>query len=331
MGTFVTLIINGLAQGALIFLMASGLSIILGMMGVVNFSHGTLFLWGGYSYVWSYYAIRFSVVMRLFPDAVPLTRFGSILTIRGVQLPPDAALPFVVELGIFLAALAFAVVLVFALGYVFEKLFISRVYGNIPAQILITLGIQVVFTDLVRVIWGPNPFPIERPPFLNGVTAFGGARIVHYNVFLIIVGAVIAVVIHRVLTRSKVGMVIRAGLQNPDHVRAIGINIRGYFSLVFACGAALAGLGGALYMPLVGNVVSTAGMSNQILAFIVVVVGGLGSFMGSALGSVFLGLMGVAIAMLIPGLSVVANVLVMALVLIFKPDGLFGLAVKKHG
>lgn len=309
--------------------MASGLSIILGMMGVINFAHGTLFLWGGYMYVWSYYAIRLRVVMATFSEAVPVTRFGNILTIQGVQLPDGAALSFFAELGIFLAALLIAVGFVFLMGLVFEKLFINRVYGRVPAQILITLGIQVVFTDIVRVIWGPNPFPIDRPPFLNGVSAIGDARIVHYNVFLIIVGLLIAVIIHRILTKSRVGMVIRAGLQSPDHVKAIGINIRRYFTIVFAAGSALAGLGGALYMPLVGNVVSTAGMNNQILAFIVVVVGGLGSFMGSFLGSIFLGLMGVGIAMTVPGLSVVANVLIMALVLMFRPNGLFGLAVSR--
>ncbi len=331
MGTLVTLLINGLAQGALIFLMAAGLSIILGMMGVINFAHGTLFLWGGYSYVWSYYAIRLRVVMNVFPDAVPMTSFGSILTIQSVQLPEGAVLPFVAELLIFVAALVVAVSVVFVMGLVFEKLFINRVYGRVPAQILITLGIQVVFTDLVRVIWGPNPFPIDRPPFLQGVSVVGTARIVHYNVFLILVGAGIALAIHRILTRSRVGMIIRAGLQSPDHVKAIGINIRRYFTIVFACGSALAGLGGALYMPLVGNVVSTAGMNNQILAFIVVVIGGLGSFMGSFLGSIFLGVMGVGVALTLPGLSVVANVLIMALVLMFRPQGLFGMAVKSNG
>lgn len=329
MGTIVTLLVNGLAQGALIFLMASGLSIILGMMGVINFAHGTLFLWGGYAYVWSYSVIRLRFVLQAFPDAVRMQPFGGILQIQGVQLPTGAALPFVQELLIFILALLFAVAVVFVMGLILEKLFINRVYGNTPAQILITLGIQVVFTDLVRVIWGPNPFPVDRPPFLDGVTALGSARIVHYNIFLIIVGAVVAIAIHRLLTHSKIGMVIRAGLQSPQNVEALGINIRKYFAFVFAGGAALAGLGGALYMPLVGNVVSTAGINNQILAFIVVVIGGLGSFMGSALGSVFLGITGVMVALFFPALAVVANVLIMALVLVFKPSGLFGLAVGK--
>lgn len=329
MGTIVTLIINGLAQGALVFLMAAGLSIILGMMGVINFAHGTLFLWGGYGYVYAYYALRHFLVMQLVPGAIALPSIGGILRIQAIQLPAGSSLGFGWELLAFALALVFAVGLVFLLGLLFEKLFIHRVYGNAPAQILITLGIQVVFTDLVRVLWGPNPFPIDRPPFLGGVTALGGARIVHYNLFLIAVGGLVALGIHRLLTRSRIGMIIRAGLQSPAHVQAIGIDIKKYFSLVFAGGAALAGLGGALYMPLVGNVVSTAGMNNQILAFIVVVIGGLGSFMGSFYGSIFLGLMGVGVALFLPPLAVVANVLVMALVLIFKPNGLFGMAVSK--
>lgn len=329
MDTFVTLLINGLAQGALYFLMASGLSIILGFMGVINFAHGTLFLWGGYTYVWSYYVIRARVILRSFPDARQLGSYGGILNIRPVEIPAGQSLPFYKELYVFIASVLIAVAVVFILGFVFEKLFINRVYGNAPAQILITLGLQLVFTDLVRLIWGPSPFAINRPPFLDGVTRIGDARIIHYNVFLICVGLVVALVIHRILSRSKIGMVIRAGLQSQEHVQAIGINIKRYFTFVLAFGAALAGLGGALYMPFVGNVSSTVGMYNQILAFIVVIIGGLGNFYGTALASVFIGLMGVFVAMFAPAFAVVANVLVMALVLIFKPQGLFGTAVSK--
>lgn len=329
MGTLITLVVSGLAEGALIFLMASGLSIILGMMGVINFAHGTLFLWGGYAYMFSYYSIRARVILSAFPDAFQTGTQGGLLKVTGVQLQTGQVLPFSQELLIFVASILIAVAVVFIMGIIFEKLFINRVYGNAPAQILITLGLQVVFTDLVRVIWGPNMIPMGRPPFLDGVSSFAGARIAHYNVFLIVVGATVAVIIHRIITRTRIGMVIRAGLQSPENVEALGINIRKYFTVIFASGAALAGLGGALYMPLVGNVVSSAGMNNQILAFIVVVIGGLGNFMGSFLGSIFLGLMGVVVAVFLPAISVVANVLVMAVVLVFRPEGLFGKVVNK--
>lgn len=288
MDIFITLLINGLAEGALIFLMASGLSIILGLMGVVNFTHGTLFLWGGYCFIWIY------------------TLTGS-----------------------FLMGILGAIAIVFVLGIFFEKFFVSRVYGNVPAQILITLGLQVIFTDLVRLFWGATPLTVARPEFLAGATTIAGVTIVHYRIFLILVGLLTALGIHGLLTRTKIGMVIRAGVQRPDMVEALGINIKLYFTLVFAGGAALAGLGGALYAPLVGSIASTAGMHNQVLAFIVVVIGGMGSFLGSAVGSMFIGLMGAAVAWFAPSLAVVANVSLMALVLAFKPTGLFGLAVKK--
>lgn len=288
MDIIITLLINGIAEGSLIFLMASGLSIILGLMGVVNFTHGTLFLWGGYVFIWIYHMT-----------------------------------------GSFLLGVLAAIVIVFLLGIFFEKFFVSRVYGNVPAQILITLGLQVIFTDLVRLFWGATPIAVLRPDFLSGSTVIGGVTIVHYRIFLIIVGLIVALSINYILNRSRVGMVIRAGVQRPDMVQALGINIKLYFTLVFAAGAALAGLGGALYAPLVGNMVSTAGVHNQILAFIVVVVGGMGSFIGSAMGSIFLGIMGAVIGWYAPAFAVVANVTLMALVLAFKPQGLFGLAVKK--
>lgn len=288
MDILITLLMNGLAEGALIFLMASGLSIILGLMGVVNFTHGTLFLWGGYVFIWIF------------------------------QMT-----------GSFLLGILSAIIVVFLMGVLFEKYFVSRVYGNVPAQILITLGLQVIFTDLVRLLWGATPISVARPDFLAGTTLVGGVTIVHYRIFLIAIGLLVAVAIHLILTRTRVGMVIRAGVQRPDMVQALGINIRFYFTMVFAAGAALAGLGGALYAPLVGNMVSTAGIHNQILAFIVVVIGGMGSFIGSAVGSVFLGIMGAIIGWFAPSLAVVANVTLMALVLAFRPQGLFRLAVKK--
>lgn len=288
MDIFLTLIINGLSEGALIFLMASGLSIICGLMGVVNFSHGTLFIWGGYTFVWIY----------------KMTNS-------------------------FILGILAAVVVVFILGIIFERFFVNKVYGNAPAQILITLGLQIVFTDLVRLFWGATPIAIGRPSYLAGTTIIAGVTIVHYRVFLIVVGLLVAFAVGYVLNHSKAGMVIRAGVQRPDMVQALGINIKLYFTLVFAAGAALAGLGGALYAPLVGNVVSTAGAYNQILAFIVVVIGGLGNFVGTAKGCIFLGIMGAFVAWFAPPLAVVANVGLMAIVLALRPEGLFGTAVKK--
>jgi len=284
-----TLLFNGISEGAHIFLMASSLSVILGLMRVVNFAHGALFLWGAYVFRWIF------VLTNSFP------------------------------LGILAAIVA-----CFILGLVFEKIFISRVYGNIGAQIMITLGLQIVFTELVRVFWGPSALTVTRPEFLQGTSQFAnGFIIVHYRLFLIIVSVVIAAIGHFVLTRTRAGMTIRAGVQNSEMVGALGININRYFTMVFAIGAALAGLGGALFAPLINTVAPGIGMSQQLLAFIVVIIGGMGSFVGSMLGSLFLGVMVALVGWFMPDISLVAPVALMALVLIFRPQGLFGLAVKK--
>ena len=289
MANILTLLFNGISEGAHIFLMASGLSIILGLMRVVNFAHGTLFLWGAYVSHW-------------------------VTTLSGSWL-----------LGILAAIVA-----CFLLGIFFEKVFIARMYGKVGAQILITLGLQIVFTEVVRVFWGPSAHLVVRPEFLQGTTQFAnGTIIVHYRLFLIIVSVIVAVIGHYILTRTRAGMTIRAGVQNSEMVGALGININRYFTMVFAIGAALAGLGGALFAPLVGSVSPMIGHSQQLLAFIVVIIGGMGSFVGSMLGSLFLGVMVALIGWYMPDISLVAPVTLMALILIFRPQGLFGLAVKK--
>jgi branched-chain amino acid transport system permease protein len=292
LANYITLIFNGISEGAHIFLMAASLSVILGLLGVVNFAHGALFVWGAYT-------------------------FRTVFIVSGSW-----------PLGLLVATITG-----FLLGVLFEKVFISRIYGNTGAQIMITLGLQIVFTELIRVIWGPSPLVVQRPDFLASTTVlsgvFNGVVIVHYRLFLIIVGVTVAILGHLLLTKTKVGMTIRAGTQDSEMVGALGINIRRYFTLVFASGGALAGLGGALFAPLNGTLIPELGNGQQLLAFIVVIVGGMGSFLGSAIGSLFIGVMVALIGWTFPDISLVAPVALMALVLIFRPQGLFGLAVKK--
>jgi len=289
MANILTLLFNGISQGALFFLMAASLSIVLGLMGVVNFAHGALFVWGAYVF-------------------------------RMVFIATD---------NFFLGIVA-AMVAGFVIGFIFEKLFISRVYGNVGAQIMITLGLSIVFTELIRVFWGPTPLIVNRPEFLDGTTHIplgdaGAVIISHYRLFVIIVGVVIAVLGHWILTKTRIGMTIRAGVQSSEMVGALGININLYFTLVFAAGGALAGLGGALFAPLTQSINPDIGNMFQLDAFIVVVVGGIGSFMGSAVGSLFIAIMIALIAWYFPAFSSVAPVALMAIVLIFRPQGLFSL------
>ncbi|MBT9176397.1 MAG: High-affinity branched-chain amino acid transport system permease protein LivH [Firmicutes bacterium] len=288
MHIFVMLLVNGLAEGALIFLMAAGLSVILGLVGVVNFAHGTMFIWGGYMSIWVYR------LTGSFPLAL-------------------------------LAALATGLIM----GVVFERFFVKPVYGKVTSQILITLGLMIIFTDLVRLLWGPNPIPMVRPPLLDGTWVFGQVIIARYRVFLIAVGLFVAVGINYLINKTRIGMVMRAGIQSPEMVQALGINIKLYFAAVFAGGAGLAALGGALYAPLVGSVWSGMGIDNQILAFIVVILGGMGSFYGSAVGSILIGLTSAFTAWFFPPLTAYSTLLIMVVVLSLKPEGLFGLAVRK--
>lgn len=280
----VNLTLSGLSTGMMIFLIASGLSLIFGLMGVLNFAHGTLFMWGAYTGVWVY------------------ARTGSF------------------ALAILTGMAAGA-----AAGGAVEALTVRRVYGNHVAQILVTTGVMLVLAELVKAVWGPNIVAMPVPPLLAGSWELGGVVVVKYRVFTILVGLVVATAVHVVITRTRVGMIVRAGVQDAEMVQALGINIRRVFLLVFMAGAALAALGGVMIGPALGSVNPGMGLDYQMLAFIVVVIGGLGSFVGSALGSVLVGLAGSYTAWFYPDASLAVNVLLMAAVLLVKPRGLFGM------
>ncbi|KKM09872.1 ABC transporter permease [Clostridiales bacterium PH28_bin88] len=284
MDVLVNLTLSGLSTGMMIFLIASGLSLIFGLMGVLNFAHGTLFMWGAYTGVWVY------------------ARTGSF------------------ALAILTGMAAGA-----AAGGAVEALTVRRVYGNHVAQILVTTGVMLVMAELVKAVWGPNIVAVPVPPLLAGSWELGGVVVVKYRVFTILVGLVVATAVHMVITRTRVGMIVRAGVQDAEMVQALGINIRRVFLLVFMAGAALAALGGVMIGPALGSVNPGMGLDYQMLAFIVVVIGGLGSFVGSALGSVLVGLAGSYTAWFYPDASLAVNVLLMAAVLLVKPRGLFGM------
>ncbi|CAA7599406.1 Branched-chain amino acid transport system / permease component [Acididesulfobacillus acetoxydans] len=284
MATFINLTVNGLSTGMMIFLLASGLSLIFGLMGVLNFAHGSLFMLGGYTGV------------------VVFAHSGS-----------------------FILALVSAMLVGVSVGWVVERLTVRRVYGNAIAQILITTGVMIVLNELVKAVFGPDIIATPVPPLLAGSWAIGSVILIKYRLFTLAVGLVVAVTVHLLLTKTRLGMVVRAGVENPEMVQALGINIRQVFSLVFAFGAALAALGGVMMAPAVGAVNPDMGLQNQMLAFIVVVIGGMGSFLGSALGSILVGLAGAYTAWFLPEASLAVNVLLMAVVLLLRPNGLFGM------
>lgn len=283
MDVFFNLTLNGLATGMLIFLLAAGLTLIFGLMDVLNFAHGGLFAWGAYSGTWLY-----------------------------------------ATTGSFIVGILGAVVTGLVLGLITERVIIKPVYGNHVQQILITLGLMLVLSELLKVVWGPNQLSATAPDFLKGSFELGGVIIIKYRLFIIAVGLLVFVAVQYVLKNTKIGLVVRAGVMNKEMVQALGINIKKVFMLVFMVGSGMAALGGVLLGPYSGVIHAEMGMEFAILAFIVVVIGGMGSFPGSILAAILVGLSGSFMAYYVPDLALAANMLLMAIVLIFRPQGLFG-------
>ncbi|PAE42959.1 branched-chain amino acid ABC transporter permease [Bacillus sp. 7884-1] len=277
------LTLNGLATGMLIFLLAAGLTLIFGLMDVLNFAHGGLFAWGAYSGIWIY------------------TTTGS-----------------------FLIGIIGAVLTGFILGIITEKWIIKPVYGNHVQQILITLGLMLVLSEMLKVVWGPNQLTANPPEYLRGSWEIGDMIIIKYRVFIIAVGLLVFAGVQFLLKNTKIGLVVRAGVMNKEMVQALGINIKKVFMFVFMIGSGMAALGGVLFGPYSGVIHAGMGMEFAILAFIVVVVGGMGNFTGSVMAAILVGLSGSFMAYYVPELSLAVNMLLMAIVLIVKPQGLFG-------
>lgn len=277
------LTLNGLATGMLIFLLAAGLTLIFGLMDVLNFAHGGLFAWGAYSGIWIY------------------TTTGS-----------------------FLIGIIGAVLTGFILGIITEKWIIKPVYGNHVQQILITLGLMLVLSEMLKVVWGPNQLTANPPEYLSGSWEIGDMIIIKYRVFIIAVGLLVFAGVQFLLKNTKIGLVVRAGVMNKEMVQALGINIKKVFMFVFMIGSGMAALGGVLFGPYSGVIHAGMGMEFAILAFIVVVVGGMGNFTGSVMAAILVGLSGSFMAYYVPELSLAVNMLLMAIVLIVKPQGLFG-------
>ncbi|AZV42645.1 MULTISPECIES: branched-chain amino acid ABC transporter permease [Peribacillus] len=284
MELFINLTINGLATGMLIFLLAAGLTLIFGLMSVLNFAHGGLFAWGAYAGVWLY-----------------------LLT------------------NSFIAGIIGAIFMGIILGFITEKWIIQPVYGNHVQQILITLGFMIVLSEFLKVIWGPNQIAVTPPAYLTGSWEIGNILIIKYRAFIIVVGFLMYALIYYMLKHTKIGLIVRAGVINKEMVQSLGINIKRIFLYVFMAGAAMAALSGMLIAPYAGVIHGNMGMEYAILAFIVVVIGGMGNITGSILAATLVGLIGSFMAYYVPELSLAVNMLIMAVVLLVRPQGLFAL------
>ena len=293
--TYLTLTIAGLAMGMLLFLIASGVSIIFGLMDVLNFAHGALFAWGAY--------VGFSV-------------FGWL--IKWVEA--DSILQ---NLGVFLAAILAAMLAVAVLGIILERVIVRRVYGNHLFQILITFGATIVLVELIRVFWGPNDEVMTVPLTFRGSWDIFDVIIARYRIICILIGIIVYTVIQLILKRTKLGTIVRAGVENLEMVQAMGHNIFLLFTGVFAVGAALAAQGGLSMSIFSLQVYPDMGSTYLLFAFIVVIIGGLGSVTGSLVGALIVGLSYNYVAYLVPWAAAGINIVIMIVILLIRPTGLF--------
>ena len=276
-------VLNGVVLGAIYVLMAAGLSLIFGMLGLPNFAHGALYGLGAY--------VAFSLL-------------GAT--------------------GNFWLALGATTLVLAAVGALVESGLLRRLYGVDPHyQILLTFGIALTIQESIILVWGPVGKSVAVPEFASGVVDLGIAVYPAYRVFLAIFVAGCVLVLWYVLERTRFGAVIRAGSEDRQMVSALGIDVRRTFSLVVALGAGLAGLAGALVLPMRGAQ-PLMGTDILTLTFVVVVIGGMGSFLGAVVGGILVGLVQSLMALYWPSASLVMVLVAMGIVLLVRPQGLFG-------
>jgi branched-chain amino acid transport system permease protein len=293
--TWVTLTVAGLAMGLLIFIMASGLTLVFGLMDVMNFAHGLFIAVGAY--------VAASTI-KLFADAA-------------------GADSFLANLGAVVPAMLAAATAAGLLGLAFERIIIKPVYGQHLKQILITTGGMIVAEQLIHVIWGPDLLPLARPATLRGSFLIGDIAIEKFRLIAVFVGLVVFAAMLLLLNRTKIGLLIRAGVENKEMVEAMGYRIRRLFVGVFVAGSALAGLGGALWGMYQESVTVHIGASMMVLIFIVIIIGGLGSIGGCFAGALLVGLVANYVGFLSPKIALGSNILLMVLVLLWRPQGLY--------
>lgn len=293
--TWVTLTVAGLAMGMMIFIMASGLTLVFGLMDVLNFGHGAFVAVGAYA-----------ATMVLLP-------------MHG-WLEADS-LPM--NLGVLGLAMLVAMVVTALLGWAFERVIIMPVYGQHLKQILITMGGMIVAEQLINVIWGADQIPLPLPATLRGAIVIGDAAIEKYRLVAVVVGLLVFAAMFLVLNRSKIGLLIRAGVENREMVEALGYRVRRLFVAVFAAGSALAGLGGVMWGLYKETLSASMGSEVMVMVFIVIIIGGLGSVGGCFIGALLMALVANYAGFLAPKLALVSNIGLMIAVLLWRPAGLY--------
>jgi branched-chain amino acid transport system permease protein len=296
--TWVTLTVAGLAMGMMVFMMASGLTLIFGLMDVLNFGHGAFVSVGAFT------ATLVLLPMRGWVEAESVWMNLSV-----------------VGMAILLAMLVTGL-----LGWAFERIIIRPVYGLHLKQILITMGGMIVAEQLIHVIWGAEQIPLQLPSTFRGAFIIGDAALEKYRLIAVGVGLTVFVTMFLVLNRTKVGLLIRAGVENGEMVEALGYRIRRLFVGVFMAGSALAGLGGVMWGMYKETLTAAIGGEMTVLVFIVIIIGGLGSVGGCFIGAMLVALVANYAGFLAPKVALVSDILLMVTVLLWRPQGLYPVA-----
>jgi branched-chain amino acid transport system permease protein len=283
MNLILVLAVNSITLGGLLFLLSSGFSLIFGLMRIPNLTHGSLFMLGAY--------------------------IGASLVVW-------------YKLDFWLAAIVSAL-LVAAFGGLIERLLLRRLAGNSLAQVLVTLGIAFMIADACLMAFTGDPITVPTPPGLVGAVRSFGLIFPIYRLVVILIAVVIAVALWLLLDRTRLGAMIRAGVDDPDMARVVGIPVPWLFTIVFCLGAALAGFAGVIGAPIL-SVYPGLDFDMLPLALVVVILGGTGSLLGSLVGSFIIGFLYNYGQALLPELAYFVLFLPMVLVLLVRPQGLFG-------
>jgi branched-chain amino acid transport system permease protein len=293
--SWATLTVASLAMGMMIFIMASGLTLVFGLMDVLNFGHGAFISVGAYV-----------ATLVLLPLANWVQ--ADSLWLNLAVLAPAAVLSMAVS-G--------------ALGLVVERVLILPVYGQHLKQILMTTGGLIVAEQALYALWGPQIIPLPLPTSLRGSFIIGDIAIAKFRLLAMLVGLIVYATIELVLNRTKIGLLIRAGVENREMVEALGYRIRRLFLGVFMVGSALAGLGGVMWALYREQVHASMGNDLTVLIFIVVIIGGLGSIGGCFIGALLVAMIANYGGFLVPKLALVSNILLMVAILMWRPRGLY--------
>jgi branched-chain amino acid transport system permease protein len=293
--TWLTLTVAGLAMGMMIFIMASGLTLVFGLMDVMNFAHGAFITVGAYAAA--------SVLIAMKGD------------LQAASLSANLA-----AIG---PALLAAMALAGAVGLFFERVVIRPVYGDHLKQILVTMGGLIVVEQLIVALWGPDIIPLPRPATITGSVLIGDAAIERYRMLAVVVGLAVFAAMWLVLGRTRLGLLIRAGVENTEMVESLGYRVRRLFTGVFVAGSALAGLGGVMWAMYQESVNAAMGMQVLVVIFIVIIIGGLGSVGGCFVGALLVGLVANYIGYMAPKLALGSNIALMVLILLWRPRGLY--------